>query len=316
MGVDGAPGAEQRLEALVEDTSQPAIARATALSLLAQLAPAPEGASNSLGATDASPLVRRAAAHRLSGGDIGDQTRVAKSLVTDPIRAVRIETAEVLATLSANDLAFEDLPTDIEHATDEYVTAEELDADRPEAHMNLALLFARQQKYQRAEAELKIALSLDPDFAPASVNLADLYRGLGRDAEGEAVLSSALKRSPDNGSLLHALGLLMVRRKQISKALALLGEAACLVPANARYAYVYAVALNDNGRTAAAINVLEESIKVHPFDRDSLSALVIFLEREGHSTNALTYAQRLNGLKPGKPDVRHTFPALNTRPGS
>jgi len=172
--------------------------------------------------------------------------------------------------------------------------------------MNLALLFARQQKYQRAEAELKIALSLDPDFAPASVNLADLYRGLGRDAEGEAVLSSALKRSPDNGSLLHALGLLMVRRKQIPKALALLGESARLVPANARYAYVYAVALNDNGRTAAAINVLEESIKVHPYDRDSLSALVTFLEREGNSTNALTYAQRLNELKPGNPDVRHT----------
>jgi hypothetical protein len=60
---------------------------------------------------------------------------------------------------------------------------------------------------------------LDPGFAPSAVNLADLYRELGHDAEGEAVLLSAQKWSPNDPSLPHGLGLLMVRKKQLSEAI-------------------------------------------------------------------------------------------------
>ena len=108
-----------------------------------------------------------------------------------------------------------DLSVAFSRATDEYIAAQEFDADRPEAHMNLGLLFAREGKPDRAEAELKIALSIDPTFAPAAVNLADFYRGLGRDPESEAVLRSALRVSPNDPSVLHALGLLMVRESKV-----------------------------------------------------------------------------------------------------
>jgi len=101
---------------------------------------------------------------------------------------------------------------DWSRATSEYIAAQELVADRPEAHMNLSLLFVREGKPDRAETELKAALSLDPSFAPAAVNLADLYRQRGRDLEGKAVLRSALRKSPNDPSLLHALGLLLVDR--------------------------------------------------------------------------------------------------------
>ena len=101
--------------------------------------------------------------------------------------------------------------------------------------MNLALLFVREGKPDRAEAELRTALLLDPSFAPAAVNLDDLYRQLGRDPEGEAVLRQALERSPNEPSLLHALGLLMIRQKQSAQAMDMLASAARLEPANARY---------------------------------------------------------------------------------
>ena len=162
--------------------------------------------------------------------------------------------------------------------------------------MNLALLFVREGKPDRAEAELRTALLLDPSFAPAAVNLDDLYRQLGRDPEGEAVLRQALERSPNEPSLLHALGLLMIRQKQSAQAMDMLASAARLEPANARYSYVYAVALNDSGRTAEAIGVLEENVRMHPFDRDSLAALVGYFQRAGESTKALSYAQRLKAL--------------------
>jgi len=67
----------------------------------------------------------------------------------------------------------------------------------------------------------------------------------------ERVLKDALSRSPDDPSLDEALGLLMVRQKRGAQALELLGDAVRGEPDNARYAYVYAIALNDTGKTPA-----------------------------------------------------------------
>jgi Tfp pilus assembly protein PilF len=184
------------------------------------------------------------------------------------------------------------------------VGARELNADRPEARLNLGLLYAKQNHPDQAEAELKTALSLDPRFAPAAVNLADLFRALNRDREGEAVLTDALKRSPKDASLEHALGLLMVRQKHYAQAVELLAAAVHDEPANARYVYVYAVALSDTGQAGKAIKVLESSIKAHPYDRNSLEALVGMLERSGDSASARSYARRLKELEPDNPEIR------------
>jgi tetratricopeptide (TPR) repeat protein len=216
---------------------------------------------------------------------------------------VRIEAAEVLAGLPTDKVS-PTATTALDRATDEYVSAQQLNADRPEAHMNLALLFTKEGHFDRAEAELKTALSLDPSFAPAAVNLADLYRGLNRDEQGERVLKGAISRSPNDASLEHALGLLMVRQKRSAPALDLLAAAARDEPRNVRYAYVYAVALNDAGQTKAAIETLEHSIKSHPYDRDSLAGLVNFLENSGDKARALIYARRLGELEPENSEVR------------
>jgi predicted CXXCH cytochrome family protein len=309
-GSSGAPGAQQSLEGLVADREQPAIGRASALSMLAAYAPSPTDSAVRDGVADDSPLVRRAAAHALSNSDPTSRAKALAPLLSDPVRSVRIETAEVLAGLPANNLP-QNLTAAFARATEESVSAQQLNADRPEAHLNLGLLYARENHFDKAEAELKTALSLDPSFAPAAVNLADLYRGLNRDQEGERVLKDAINRAPNDASLEHALGLLMVRQKRIAPALDMLAAAARNEPANARYVYVYAVALNDAGQTKAAIETLENSVKVHPYDRDSLAALVTFLEQSGDPTKALTYAKRLDELEPGNPEVHRMLEGLN-----
>ncbi len=311
-GSAGAPGAQQSLERLIADREQPAISRATALSVLADYAPPPTDAAVGAGVTDDSALVRRAAAHALSNSDPGASANTLAPLLSDRIRAVRIEAAEVLAGLPADNLPA-DVAAAFRRATDEYISALQLNADRPEAHLNLGLLYARENHFDKAEAELKIALSLDPGFTPAAVNLADLYRGQNRDEEGERILEDAIRRSPNDASLEHALGLLMVRQKHSAQGLDLLAAAARIDPANARYVYVYAVALNGAGRTRAAIETLERSIEVHPYDRDSLAALVNFLEQSGDPAKALIYAQRLDELEPENPQVRQMLKELSSR---
>jgi len=309
-GIQQAPGARQSLTDLLADRDQPAIARATALSMLSTVALSPTEAAVRAGITDASPLVRRAAVRASSNSDPAAAASILAPLLSDPVRAVRIETAEAIAGTPAEPLP-SNIARSLNRATDEYIAAQELNADRPEAHMNLGLLYAREKHLARAEAELKTALSLDPRFAPAAVNLADLYRTQNRDSEGEQILKDAINRSPNDGSLQHALGLLMVRRKQGQKALALLAAAAQLDPANARYVYVYAIALSDAGQIAAAIKTLQSNLSRYPYDRDSLSALVGFCDQIGKSDEALTYAQRMYQLDPEDPEVRRMLKTLN-----
>jgi tetratricopeptide (TPR) repeat protein len=293
--------------------SQPAIARGSALSLLASYDPAATSEPLRAGIADDSALVRRAATSAMFNSNPRESCVALRSLLTDPVRAVRIEAARVLASTGADTL-----PSGVaalDRARNEYVAAQELNADRPEAHLDLALLFVGERKFERAETELKTALSLDPSFTPAAVNLADLYREAGRDGEGEAVLHQVLERSPYDAAALHALGLWMVRRRQNQEALSMFAGAARLDPANARYVYVYAIALNESGQTRAAIETLEDNIKVHPYDRDSLAALVGFCDQTGKPFEALTYARRFNEVDPGDPQMLQTITRLNGQVG-
>jgi tetratricopeptide (TPR) repeat protein len=277
--------------------------------MLSTLAPSPTDVAIREGITDASPLVRRAAARALANSDSATTATALAPLLSDPVRAVRLETAEALAGLPAEDFSASDADV-LARSTDEYIAAQLLNADRPEAHLDLGLLYAREKHFDRAEAELKTALSLDPAFTPAAVNLADLYRSQGRDAEGQQILVEAIRRSPGDASLQYTLGLLMVRQKEDQKALALFAAATRLDPANARYAYVYAIALNDSGQTGAAIDTLERNLTQHPYDRHSLAALVSICDRAGKPALALTYAQRLYALYPEDQQLRETISTL------
>jgi tetratricopeptide (TPR) repeat protein len=107
----------------------------------------------------------------------------------------------------------------------------------------------------------------------------------------------------------------MVRLKQSQKALALFAAAARIDPANARYAYVYAVALDDTGQTRTAIETLERSIRVHPYDHDSLAALVSFCDQAGKYPEAFNYVQRLSELEPGNLQVQQTVTRLKRQLG-
>jgi predicted CXXCH cytochrome family protein len=309
-GIEGAPGAQQSITQLIADRDQPAIARATAPSMLASYALSPTDAAVRAAVADNSALIRRGAARALSNSDPATSASVLAPLLKDRVRDVRTEAAEVLAGVPSG--AFPgDVAVSFGRAIEEYVASQELNADRPEAHMNLGLLYAKENRFDRAEAELKAALSLDPTFAPAAVDLADLYREQNRDQEGEHILLDAVSRSPDDASLQHALGLLIVRERRPAQALDRLAAAARLDPGNARYAYVYAIALNDNGQTEAAIGRLEASIKIHPYDRDSLVAIVTFLKQAGDPVAAMSYAQRLGKLEPDNSEVRRIVKELS-----
>jgi len=293
----GQPDAAALLAAVAADPGTPAIARATALSDLgAHVARANIGLAQK-GTADPDPMVRIGALDMLQSLPIQLRWQIASPLLSDPVRGVRIRAADLLADMPASQMS----PTDrgrLERAGSEFIAAQNLNADRPEARLTLGAFRARRGQSTEAETEYRAALRLSRKFAPAYINLADLYRQTGRDDESERTLRAGIETLPDNAAIHHALGLTLVRLKRADEALAELRRATGLEPANARYAFVYSVGLYSAGRTKDAIAVLKDSLDRHPGDRDTLAALISFSRDAGDPATALEYAQRLARMTP------------------
>ena len=179
----GTANAEPLLDALIIDQGQPAIARASALALLAPHAtPASESAIRAAIA-DPNPLVRAAVPRALPAAPTPAMVRAVAPLLGDPVRAVRIETARALAGSDQRAMTPEQ-QTAFAASYLELCDAERIDADRPEAHLNLGLLETRLRHPSEAETQYRTALRLDQNFPSALVNLADLDRMRGLDQEG------------------------------------------------------------------------------------------------------------------------------------
>jgi Putative Zn-dependent protease, contains TPR repeats len=275
----------------------PSIARATALDSLTGHPGHDAIEAAHKGLADADPLVRLAALRAFRPYPVADVWPLAKRLLADPVRGVRIEAASLLATVPPDRMSADDRQQ-LARALDEYVAVQRLNADRPEHRLNLGALFTQQQHFAEAETELAAARRLDPTFAPAYVAMAQLRAAQGRDADGEKALRDGIARLPDDAQLHHALGLNLVRQRRATDAVAELARAAQLDPATPRYAYVYAIALNGTGRPADAIRVLEESQARHPADRDTLLALATINRDAGHLEAARTWTTRLVAIDP------------------
>jgi predicted CXXCH cytochrome family protein len=299
-GTAGAKGARGGLLTLVDDPSQPAIVRASALARLGPFLTPTAIASVARALNDPDSIVRMAAVGALSNADAPTRARYLPRMLSDPARVVRMDAALALAGQTENGLA-PDARAAFARALDEYVAAQNYNADRPEGHANLGNLYARRSDAEHAIAEYRKAIAIDPTFVPAYVNLADLYRARGVDSEAEKAAREGIARNPQAAALYYALGLTLVREKRAAEGLASLAEAARLAPDDARFAYVYAVGLNDAGQPAKSRQALEAAHKRHPYDRDTLEALALYAAHDRRAADALAYAKQLRDLDPENP---------------
>jgi predicted CXXCH cytochrome family protein len=288
-------GSGDDLAGLVMDRSIPDIARATALGELGPYLSDRSGDALQLGLKDADPAVRAAALDALHATPLQLRVPLAFPLLQDPVRAVRIEAARVLASVPIGDLPTEQR-RQLVAAGEEYIAAQLANAERPEAQTSLGNFYAGQGERQPAIDAYQTAIEIAPYFLPAYVNLADFYRRLGMEPEALELLQKAVRINPNIASAHHALGLSLVRMQRYPEALQELGKAARLDPDDASLAYVYAVALNSLGEPGRAITVLKEALLKHPQDREILSALVSFSRDGGDTAAAQGYAERLRAL--------------------
>jgi predicted CXXCH cytochrome family protein len=308
-------GAASLLAAVAADAKAPAFARAGALTdLAAYLSPSTIGLAQK-GLADPDPMVRIGALDMLDGVSSDQAWPIVSPLLSDPIRGVRLKATSLLAGVPSDRLSDTDRER-FDQAAKEFIAAQALNADRPEARAALGNFYARRGETSEAETEFKAALRLSPVYGPASANLADLYRQLGRDADAESVLRKAIEASPQDAGLHHALGLTLVRLKRHDDALGELARAAELEPDRARYAYVYALALDSNGRRGDAIQALKDNFTKHPNDRDTLSALIGYSREQGDIAGALHYAEQLARIEPDNTELKALIETLHRQTGT
>jgi predicted CXXCH cytochrome family protein len=286
----GEPAAQRQLVRIALDDSQPAIVRATALETIGRHVDRDSFAAMQQGLRDENPLVRLAALGAMERFGLRERFRFVFPFLEDPVRALRLESARLLAPVP-----LEALPTEsrksLENAFADFERTHKANADRPEWLMTLANFYRDRGDNGHAEATYQQAMARHPWFGPAFVNLADFYRSLGRDRQGEATLLAALNTVPEQADIYHAYGLLLVRNHRYAEATKHLQRAAEQQPDNARYNYVYALALHKTGNTEGAISTLIAAHARHLNNREILFALTTMSRDTGDLKSAERYAR-------------------------
>ena len=251
---------------------------------------------------DPSPLVRRAGVTALAAADPQTRWESLQALFKDPVRSVRFEVAISLADL------YPQLPPaqqkQLQSLIDECKQSLDYTADFPSTQVAYASLALRLGEPDTARKHYEQALRIAPSYVPALMNLADFYRAQGVIDKERPLLLKALAAAPESASVQHAVGLHYVRQKNYEQALPYLKAATAESPdSSPRFSYVYAVALDSLGQTKAAIRALQQSDKRWPNQYDTLSTLILYLEKTGNENVALRYLSQLSRIAPSSPQV-------------
>ena len=311
LGRGYGPAAERALVAVFRDPKLPGIARATAVSLLPAHRTAASLPALQKAAADKDPLVRLAAASVMAVLPPRDRLRAGVTLLWDPVRAVRIEAVPAFADVPDSELESEQRAA-FDRALDDYLLAQRANAERPEAHVRIGIVFAKRGRLEEARRAYQAALRLAPWFVPAHVNLAELLREQGRDDEGEIVLRQALRDQAGSPALHEARAALLARRGRRAEAEAEERRAFELDPTAPRLARAYALSLQAEGRLDDALGVLRSAVQRSTGARELLVPLVTLSREQGALREAAAWARQLLETNPDDPEARTLAESLAT----
>ena len=291
------PGIGEELRRLIGEEDQSPMVEATALNLLSRY-PSPASLEIiRIKIYDKDPLIRLASLTALENYSPAERFLLAKNLLEDPIKSVRIQAAYLLSEIATDNMTAFDRAV-LDKTLTEYRDVQLFNADQPAALVNLGVLYTRQEKFKEAEKAYSNAISKEPSFVYAYVNLADLYRQMGDDPAGEQVLREGLKSNPKSAELYHTYGLLLTRQKKREEAVEAFERAVDLQPDNIQMRYYLGLAILQTGEYQKALKILDEAHRLAPADTEILYALATINRDHKNYPAALRYVQRLRELDP------------------
>ena len=273
---------------------------------------------------DPSPLVRTAAVEAL--GDHVQPTTLEPLIAAtrDEYRLVRVRAGAALASVPRATLKAEDRQA-VDAALQEYLRSLSARPDDSASRYNLGNFYMERQDYARAveeftassslqplsmaplanralahaatgnnaqaEASLRQALELEPNHAGVNLNLGMLLAELGRLPEAEKAFRTAAKSDPRSAAAAYNLGVLLARDRP-EECLEWCRRAATLRPQDTRYGYTFGFFLNQQGKTAEAVQALNAVLQQTPPSSEAYLLLGSLHERQGRWAEARSVYQR------------------------
>lgn len=310
------PEAEKLLLALLKNRQAPAIARATALTHLAQFESPDCLAAARRALSDPDPQVRSAAlvvyeqelGHALTS-DGASGTKLTAPLVKDLLplladktRLVRTEAGRVMARLPADrrsDLLSGQERQALLARILEFGVHLQAENDRSGAHMALGALYETLGDFAEAEAAYRTAMFVEPRTVGPRTNLAALFDRYAEQAEAEAQQASQTGQSE---LVERAVAQTQRRREEATKLrreeLAFLARDAALAPKNADVQYRYGMSLYLHHQEAEAEAALRAAEKLTPQSTSPVLALALLYQKQMRWKEALNCAERVVKLSP------------------
>jgi len=267
------PGAPAQLEHLFTDATQPAIIRASALQLLVRYPGQRLNRAVNLAITDPDPLLRQQAAAALPSLPLPQATRLAATLLIDPMLTVRMEAVQRVLELPPEVPRQLD-PAHWQQGLDELRAGLDIRRDRASSLLGLAALAQYQGDAQASEALLRQAIARQPHYAPGWIQLSHVVHDNGDVVQAKALLRKALGIMPDLAELHYALAMAQIRAGNAAQAVPALARAAQLAPHVPHYHYAHAIAVHETGQPESAIKILQDAIQNVPGHPGLLRLLV------------------------------------------
>jgi len=284
---DQEPKVREDLYDLARLKKNPAIVRASALAQLVQIDAATAIKLSGRLLDDNDAQVRITAVINMDAAPLAVRLKKVTPLLNDPVRAVRVEAARVLADAGPDAFNAENRKRR-DDGLAEYRRGLLENSDLAQSHMGLGLLAERQRDFKAVVESYRNAIRVQPAVTGPRTNLAAFYDRLSEEISGIPQQQSAKQEA----SRLRGEELPLLKRD------------AGLAPESAVIQYRYGLAAYLAGNLEDSRLALEKACKLEPKTEQFRLGLTLLLEKIPDKGAAMTSAKRLVQISPTNTEYR------------
>ncbi len=308
----GGPNAESELLQLVKDTTQPAIARATAIWYLSQFPDKQSVNVMRIALHSGKGLIRISAVKALYNLSPSIRDQMLKPMIMDSIRTVRITAAMGLADLQKSDFSVTEQSA-YGKVNKELEESFEVTQYFPAGQFNQGEYYERKKKWNKAVTAYQKAIAKNPRFNEARLNLADLYNQLGQNDKAEKLLKTVIKQEPDFGPTYYSLALLTAQEGKLKESLAYFNKATKQMPDNARVYYNWAIVLQKLKQYRYSEIKYLRAINIDPNNTEYQYGIITLYLQQNNFKTALSHAKKLIELQPNNREYQELIQVIKSK---
>lgn len=309
-GLKGAPNAEESLITLARDTTQPEIARATAISELPKYANQVTVKELLNYLNDSSAMVRASSVRALD--EIANPSYINSflPLLNDVKRIVRLRAYDALASLPQNKIPTK-YKSSYKKVGVEFTAYLEGLSDFVGGRISKANNILKKGDLKGAIKGYESAIDIDPLNNIARTNLANLYYRDGEFDKAENAFKTIIKQEPNYGPTYYSYGLLLAELKNTEAAIEQMELAIKFIPENSRVYYNLSLLYDSVKKTSKAEKTLIRGLKSIPNEESLLYALAYHYSQNYQLEKAKNIALRLTELFPNNAQYFQFVEQLN-----